>query len=365
MTAPFRIDEDIARARTLPAAIYREPGAFARQREAVFARSWHFLPGAERVKAPGHVLPHRLLEGCLDEPVVMARGDDGELRCLSNVCTHRGTLVVEGEGHLRGLRCRYHGRRFGLDGCFVSMPEFEEVEGFPSPSDDLPVLQLERWGPLHFCALDPAFSFAEWIGPVRERCGHLPLDRAVFDPESSRDYLVKANWALYCDNYLEEFHIPYVHGASLAGELDYGAYRTELFRYANLQLGVGKGGGELFELPEGHPDAGTPVAAWYWWLFPNLMLNFYPWGLSLNLVQPLAPDRTRVSFLSYVWDASRREGGAGAALDRVEMEDEEIVESVQAGVRSRLYDRGRYSPRREIGTHHFHRLLAEFMAADA
>lgn len=243
------------------------------------------------------------------------------------------------------------------------MPEFDGVENFPCPADDLPELVLERWGPLAFCALDPAFAFDEWIGPVRERVGFLPLDEFVFDPSTSRDYLVRANWALYCDNYLEEFHIPYVHAASLSNALDYGTYRTELFRYANLQLGTTRSAAEAFRLPSDHPDRGTLVAAYYFWLFPNLMLNFYPWGLSVNVVQPLGVDRTRVSFLSYVWDESRRASGAGAELHRVEMEDEEIIEAVQRGVRSRLYSRGRYSPRREVGTHHFHRLLAEFLAA--
>ncbi|HVD51611.1 MAG TPA: SRPBCC family protein, partial [Candidatus Udaeobacter sp.] len=85
---------------------------------------------------------------------------------------------------------------------------------------------------------------------------------------------------------------------------------------------------------------------------------------SVNVVTPLAVDRTRVSFLPFVWDAAKRESGAGAGLDRVEREDEAVVESVQRGVRSRLYDRGRYSPAREGGVHHFHRLLAEFMRRD-
>ena len=92
------------------------------------------------------------------------------------------------------------------------------------------------------------------------------------------------------------------------------------------------------------------------------MLNFYPWGLSLNLVQPLAPDRTRVSFRGYVRSADLVASGAGAALDQVEQEDEAAVEAVQRGLRSRLYDRGRYSPSHERGVHHFHRLLCEFMA---
>jgi choline monooxygenase len=66
-----------------------------------------------------------------------------------------------------------------------------------------------------------------------------------------------------------------------------------------------------------------------------------------------------VGFFSYVWDPARLSRGAGAALDRVEREDEAIVESVQRGTASRLYDRGRYSPAREQGVHHFHRLLAD------
>ena len=118
---------------------------------------------------------------------------------------------------------------------------------------------------------------------------------------------------------------------------------------------------EVFDLPANHPDSGKRVAAFYFWLFPNLMLNFYPWGLSLNLVSPLGTARSRVSFISYVWNESLREKGVGGDLHKVEMEDEEVVESVQRGVSSRLYDRGRFSPRREVGTHHFHHLLASYM----
>ena len=355
------VDPDIRRASTVPASVYHDPAIYARQRERIFARSWQWIADADRVKATGHVLPVTLLDGCLDEPLVLTCDEAGTQHCLSNVCTHRGTVVVEGEGHVRSLRCRYHGRRFELDGRFASMPEFDGVECFPTPADDLPRLKLERWGPLLFTALDPAFPFDDWIAPVRARVDALPVDRLVFDPASSRDYHLRANWALYVDNYLEEFHIPYVHQASLTDKLDYASYRTEVFDWSNLQFGMTKPGEFTFDFPAGHPDRGQPVGAYYFWLFPNLMLNFYGWGLSLNVVHPLGPDRTRVSFRSYVWDASRRNEGAGADLHRVEMEDEEVVEAVQRGVRSRLYQRGRFSPRREVGTHHFHRLLARFL----
>jgi len=357
---PFEIDPDIRRASTLPARVYSDPEYFELQKDRVFARSWQWVGDSARVRAPGSVSPFTLLEGCLDEPLVLASDDEGVVRCLSNVCTHRGAIVVEGAGHLKSLRCRYHGRRFALDGKFVSMPEFDTTEGFPSAKDNLPALPLERLGPLLFSGLAPDMPFEEWIAPVRERVSWMPLEHFVRDAVSSHDYLINANWALYCDNYLEEFHIPYVH-AGLSEQLDYSSYRTERFRYANLQLGIAKSGEPAFELPPGHPNTAERVAAFYFWLFPNLMLNFYPWGLSLNVVAPLGAGRTRVSFHSYVWNAALRDTGVGAGLHRVEMEDEEVVESVQRGVRSRLYDRGRYSERREVGTHHFHELLAEFM----
>lgn len=362
MTQPFSIDPEIARARTLPSEIYRSGRVFEQLRERAFAQSWQPVGELARLKAPGRVLPLTMLEGCLDEPLVLTRDDAGQTHCLSNVCTHRGALVVEGEGSLNTLRCRYHGRRFGLDGRMRFMPEFDEAEDFPSPADDLPRLPLEEWGPLFFASLAPAWSFDDWIAPVRERADWLHPERFALDPARSSDYLIEANWALYCDNYLEGFHLPYIHGASLGDKLDYGNYRTETFEWCSVQIGTAQSGEPAFALPRGHPDAGRRIGAWYFWLFPNVMLNFYPWGLSLNVVQPLSPSRTRVLFRSYVGDRTKLDDGAGAELHRIEMEDEEIVESAQRGVRSRLYNRGRYSPTREQGPHHFHRLLARFLA---
>ena len=357
---PLRVEEDIRRAWTLPADVYWDPAYYERARRRIFARSWQFIVDTDRLKVPGQIFPWTMLEGCLDEPLLLTRDARDRLHCLANVCTHRGNLLVEGEGHAQVLRCRYHGRRFALDGRFLSMPEFEEVEGFPSEADNLPRVPFGTWDKFLFAGLEPAFPLDELIGPMRERLAWLPLHEFVFDPANSRDYLVRANWALYCDNYLEGFHIPYVH-TGLAGALDYGAYRTETYRYANLQLGIAAGAEDAFDLPPTSPDHGERVAAYYYWLFPNLMFNFYPGALSINVVQPLGPDRTKVSFLSYVQGPTGGYRGAGAAIDRVEREDEDIVEKVQKGVRSRFYDRGRYSPRRESGVHHFHRLVAEFL----
>jgi choline monooxygenase len=359
---PFEIDADIRVASTLPARVYADPALFALQRERVFARTWQYAGHDDLVSVAGQVFPFTLLPGALDEPLLLTRDAEDRLHCLSNVCTHRGTIVVAGAGHLQQLRCRYHGRRFSLDGTFHSMPEFEGTANFPSKADDLPPVSLAQLERFLMVALAPAMPFDDVAAPLRARLAGLPFADLVYDAGSARDYLVEANWALYVDNYLEGFHIPYVH-SSLATTLDYGAYAVELERFAVLQLGIAKPGERAFALPAGHRDADRAIAAYYVWLFPTTMLNVYPWGVSVNVVTPLAVDRTRVSFLPFVWDENARTDGAGSGLDRVEREDEAIVEAVQRGVRSRLYDRGRYSPAREAGVHRFHRLLAEFMHA--
>lgn len=354
----FEVDPDIRVARTPPGRVYADPAVHAAWVERVFAPSWQLVADRDAVRVPGQVYPFRLLEGCLDEPLLLTRDAQDRLHCISNVCTHRGTLVCEHPGEARFLRCRYHGRRFGLDGKFQHMPEFEQTADFPSPADDLAAAPFGTWERFIFASLRPEVPLDAWLRPVRERVGWMPLSEFTPEPARDREYLVRANWALYCENYLEGFHIPFVH-AGLAEVLDFGLYRTELFESGSLQVGIARGGETCFELPESSPDHGEAVAAYYFWLFPNLMLNFYPWGLSINIVRPLAVDRTRVSFRTYVWKPELLDQGAGSDLDRVEREDEAVVESVQIGLGSRLYDRGRYSPTRERGTHHFHRMLAD------
>ena len=91
------------------------------------------------------------------------------------------------------------------------------------------------------------------------------------------------------------------------------------------------------------------------------MLNFYPWGLSVNIITPLSVNKTRIQFKTYVWKEDLLNKGAGADVNKVELEDQEIVRKVQKGVNSRLYKRGRFSPTMEQGVHHFHKLIRQFI----
>ena len=357
----FTIDPDITAATTLDSSFYNDAEIFDLAREKIFATTWQWTGTLDAVQENGSVAPRDILPGLLDEPVILTRDESGQLRCLSNVCTHRGNILVHEQcSKARNLRCNYHGRRFDLTGKMLSMPEFAEAKNFPSAQDHLPSVPFSAWKNHGFAAISPAAPLEQFLAEVSERLAWMPIETFVHDPKRDHNFLLDANWALYIENYLEGFHIPFVH-PGLNSVVEYTSYASEIGCYANLQLALAKPGEAAFEIPLGSPDHGKRVAAYYYWVFPNLMLNFYPWGLSLNIIHPQGRDKTRISFRTFVWDESKLDQGAGSSLDQVEMEDEAVVLAVQRGVRSRFYQHGRYSPSREQGTHHFHRLICEFM----
>ncbi len=345
----FDINPDISQAETLSSEFYTDEKFFRESKEKIFARSWQLVGTTDEID---NIKPFTILENFLDEPILITKSGK-KLNCLSNVCTHRGKLLIDESCKANGIRCGYHGRRFDLTGKFLSMPEFENVKNFPSEKDNLPKLAFDTFGKLLFVSVNPSAKFEEFFAPVYECLSWVNWKDLKFSAEKSREYFVNAHWALYCENYLEGFHIPFVH-QSLNAVVDYDSYATETFRFAILQTGFAKSGDNAFAFDQ-------KIAALYFFVFPNLMLNFYPWGLSVNIVKPLETDLTRISYLTFVSDETKLNKGAGADLSRVEFEDQAVVEAVQKGINSRFYDKGRYSPTREQGTHHFHRLIAEFM----
>lgn len=360
MPTNFHINPDIRKAHTLPAEFYRSETIFTQVIEKIFAKSWHYIADADVVMQAGQVYPFTLLENVLNEPLVLTKDKIGRIRCLSNVCTHRGNIMVQEPGTVKMLSCNYHGRCFRLDGTLRAVPGFEGVENFPEESNHLPNLPVAQLGPLLFASLSGDLGFKAVFGAMLDRIDWLPLDTLEYNEVASKDYYIDANWVLYCDNYLEGFHIPFVHPA-LNDALEMENYTYELFPYCSLQLGVANEGEPCFDIPEGTIDAGKNIYAYYFFVFPNLMFNFYPWGLSLNVVEPLSHNRTRIRFLNYRFKDATFDSTINN-LDDTEMEDEAVVQSVQRGIQSRLYKKGRFSPSMEQGVHHFHQLIANQLA---
>ena len=243
----FNIHPEIEKAETLPGSFYKNDQIFSDLKDKVFLKTWQFAGDVNDIKLQNQIKPLSVLENYLNEPMILTRDSKDKIHCVSNVCTHRGNIIVNDGGPAKNLTCKYHGRKFELDGKFKFMPEFSDAENFPRPCDSLHKFPLIQWGPLLFVGLDESYDFQSVIDKMKERVGFLPIDEFVFDPVRSKDYLVNTHWALYCDNYLEGFHIPYVH-SDLNQALDYGTYTTELYDNCNLQIGYSDDAVETFDV---------------------------------------------------------------------------------------------------------------------
>jgi choline monooxygenase len=321
--------------------------AWPRLVERVVAPAFHFVELPDLGEGDGFAAPFTLLPGALDEPLVWVRGAGGP-GLLSNACTHRGHLVVTAAGPCKALRCGYHGRRFELDGRLKASPGFGPLLGH-----DLPAPPRFSLGPMSFVSVDRA---AQPPAGLLSRLGGLPLERAK--PDGGRDFVVKAHFLLWLENFLEGFHIPFVH-PGLATALDLGAYRTDLLPWGSVQIGIGEAGAPEVPLPVDHPDRRPgegPIVGYYLHLFPFVALNVYPWGVSLNAVVPVSPVETIIRYRFYTWEPALKGQGAGGDLFTVEAEDDAVVERTAQGLRSRLYRPGLLSAE-EPGVAHLHALL--------
>jgi len=346
---------------TIPAPWYTDTGVADLEREAVFGRAWQAIGRMDQVAAPGQYFTAAIA----GEPLLAARGADGVLRGFFNVCRHHAAAVAtEPCGRAQLFQCPYHGWKYGLDGTLKGAPEFHGVRGFDREQNGLVPVRVEEWERFVFATLDAhAPPLADFLGELKGLVAPLKLDRLT--PHSRKSYTLNCNWKVFVDNYLDGgYHVPHLH-KGLNSVLDYAHYTIETGENYSLQSSP---------MVASDEDAAVAAArcgnrAYYFWLYPNFMINVYEGVMDTNLVVPLGVDRTRVDFDFYFAGAGAadeaRNAASVAVSDTVQEEDLGICESVQRGLGSRAYGAGRLSARREAGEHLFHRLLARDLKSPA
>ncbi|MBL8299045.1 MAG: aromatic ring-hydroxylating dioxygenase subunit alpha [Rhodanobacteraceae bacterium] len=349
---PFRPDpawlapQPLLSASALPAPFYTDADATAQERSRVFVPGWQLVTSAQQLAESGD----HVVDEIAGVPVLLVRGDDGELRGFHNVCRHRaGPLAwCSGRG-ARVLRCRYHGWTYALDGRLRGAAEMDSAQDFDTANVHLPAVAVGVWQGLVFASLAPAMALDDLLAGIAARLAGHDLAALVFSHRDS--YEIACNWKVYVDNYLEGYHVPHIH-PELNRLLDYRSYRTEVADWHSLQWSPLENSGNFY----GSGDA------LYYFVWPNTMLNVLPGRLQTNRVVPLAADRCRVDFDYYYparVDAAEQERRRQDRQfsDAVQKEDVDICLAVQKRLASGSYLAGRLCPRRESGVHLFHELL--------
>ncbi len=343
----------LAEASTLPSAWYTDPRILDLEHRRVFGRTWQVVGRVDQLDEVGRYITATVG----NEPIVVVVGGDNKLRGFFNVCRHHAAAVATGPaGKVPSLRCPYHGWTYSLDGTLKGAPEFDDVCGFDQANNGLVPVQVATWEQFVFVCLEGGTSdLISQLGDMAPSVARLGLSNLRFVERKS--YELRCNWKVFVDNYLDGgYHVPHIH-KTLGSVLSYQNYRIENGeRYCVQSSPMAEGGGDAETAAVRGGDA-----AYYYWLYPNFMLNWYEGYMDTNLVLPLAVDRTLVIFDFYFaeTDASGGplRGRSMAVAERVQQEDIDVCESVQRGLGSRAYDTGRLSVRREAGEHLFHRLL--------
>ena len=215
-------------------------------------------------------------------------------------------------------------------------------------------IRVSTWQGLVFVALDADVPPLDTVyAGINERIRPVEPGRMRFHRRTRYD--IACNWKVYVDNFLEGYHLPHVH-PGLSKVLDYRAYDTELFDWYSLQHSPIRDAGDIY----GDGDA------WYYYVYPNVMLNIMPGRMQTNRVLPQGIDRCVVEFDFYYSDdpaALARADRDEQFSDEIQQEDISICEAVQKGLTSGAYEPGRLCPKREGGVWHFQNLMRQAYAA--
>ena len=339
-------------ARTLDARWYCDPAIFALENERIFGRSWIVAGRADEFAESGAFTTVEIA----GESLIVVRGSDGSLRAFFNVCGHRGTrMCQEPAGRFGGsIRCPYHAWTYGLDGRLMAARYMDDTPGFALADYALSSASVAEWGGFVFVSLAPdAAPFAEALAPLADRFAAWRLD--ALRVARRFDYEVAANWKLLFQNYSECYHCAVIHpqlerlspwdsgrndlrdGPVLGG---YSALREGVHR---LTTGPDVPFGPLCDV--GGEDLRR---AYYYTIFPTLLLSLQPDYAMAHVVEPLAVDRTRVvcellfspaQMATPGFDPS----GVAAFWDTTNRQDWRVSELSQRGIASRAYRPGPYA----------------------
>lgn len=370
-------------ASTLIADAYRSEAFFLEERDRLFGGGWTTVATSAEVRQTGQAVVREVA----GRSVVVTRNESGDLRAFLNVCRHRGSRLLDQDCQLRAgrIRCPYHAWAYDLNGACIGTPLFEgseipedmraafdmgEVKAFDRADYPLFAVPVREWGPLILVCLTPdPMPVEEWLGDLPDRlAGH---GLSSWDVQAAKTYDIGANWKLIAENFMEYYHLPWVHPELAKVSRIQDHYR---FQGAGMYTGMtttpisGDNPAWLALPPHSGISGQDLVSGRFMLLFPNAALSVLPNHLFLMILDPVAADRTLERTYLLTHPETMQGPGAKEALaelmgfwDHVNLEDIEIVENVQRGISTPEYQSGRMCYRFEEPVHRFQNMVIDRM----
>lgn len=340
----------------LPSRAYTDDDLFELEIDSLFPQTWQYLGGVSEVPEPGDYVTRSVG----NKELILIRDEEGDLRAFYNVCPHRGSKVLDGEGSTGRIQCPYHAWTFNTCGELESAPNFDQDE-LDYDEYGLESLTVETRGPFVFVTEDPdPVPLSNVVGPVLD-----PLDEdyGLDDLEliESETYEMHANWKAVVENFLECDHCASNHHDFVRIQ-DINNYSGEYHDYCSLfHAPIRDVDTDLFE---------TPIEDWeaaegrYYFVWPNLTINVFPGPMKhLNIMHwhPVSPDLTIAKFDYYFTDDEITDDKQNLLdfIDQVQKEDMELCSRQHEGLSTNVLENGVLAPG-EKGIKHFHSLVRDF-----
>jgi Rieske 2Fe-2S family protein len=351
------VESFVQGARTMPQRYYVGADVFAIEQDRIFARSWLCVGRSTELAEPGTYK----LQAIGADSVIILRDKSGTLRAFHNVCRHRGTRLCEAErGTLREtIQCPYHAWTYALDGRLIGAPHMQDVSGFDKKDYSLFSVALQEWEGFVFInmARSPE-PFEKVYAPLFGRFARFNL--SGLEVGRRIEYTVKANWKLILQNYNECLHCPTIHPqlsrlmpyTSGANDLTSGPFLGGFMEITPPHASVTMSGRSC-GLPLGPLPGEDHRRAYYYSFFPSMMLSLHPDYAVYYMVWPQTPAETKIisEWMFHPDTIARADFDPSDAVefwDLTNSQDWHICELSHAGIASRAYVPGPYSPRESV-----------------
>jgi phenylpropionate dioxygenase-like ring-hydroxylating dioxygenase large terminal subunit len=351
-----RVRKPLLDAEGLPADCYTDPRFLQRELDTVFAASWLMVGRAERIPKRGDYFTLDYAGASL----VVIRDLEHEVRVYANACRHRGARLVSGDGNCRAFVCPYHSWTYALNGSLKGCAGMEDTRDFDRAAYGLDGIRADSWGGFVFANLDGrAPPLADWLGELPERLAMYRFEDMAATRVRVHD--IDCNWKTWVENYMEGYHIPTVHRATISGHkavntpedpAGRGQYTAIFEKHeGTLALLPGDAGFPPLESLAGESARGSRFML----IYPMTMLALTIDAMWSFQCLPMGPEKTRVIHTS-LFPKSRLARPDFETLaanyykrqDMVVKEDNDITVIQQQGLRSPLTRPGRFAAKEKI-----------------
>ena len=373
------VSKPIKDAHGLPNECYTSKEYTLIERKKLFEDKWMVIGVASSLPNVGDAKPVDIL----GMPILLVRGKDKKIRVFHNVCSHRGLKLVTKSGNIKNvIRCPYHSWSYNFDGELVATPHIggmniHQTKDFERSKSNLKEIRSYIWLDLIMININNnEMSFEEYIKPLSDRWEEFwPIkDRELINHSNDFGYFklnANCNWKFAIENYCESYHLPWVH----PGLNSYSKIEDHYHIQGLPNRFAGQGtivynprfdGKEKFPCFPNWPKNKENIAE-YVALFPNVMLGIHKDHYYAYWLEPINHEFTLEHMELYYVGEEAANSKKFESLRKqnhkqwedIQKEDVDIIQGMQIGRNSPVYNGGNFSPVMDNPTNHFHKWVAQ------